>query len=1101
MFLSPSSRLAIRLFAILLLAIANQTVSFAEETKPEIDSTADQRLQAMSDYLGRQKQFSVDVVHSIEIPLKGGEKQSRSDQRHVILERPNRLAVTASGDGEGTVICDGKQLFAYWPSSERYLLDDAPGTFADMLQSEAALLLGAGRTAVQYATGEWYKQAVKSATKVALLEPEQVDNVACDRIEISQQRMKVVLWIEQGDHPLLRKMQWEPDAPNAQAEIPSQVVTYSNWNLEPAITAEAFAFDVPKDAKKVDTLRTQEPSDEAPHPLLGAKAPDCELTLLEGGTQTLADLRDKKVAVIDFWALWCGPCVAALPKVDQVATKLADRDVAFFAVNLGDEEGKIREFLEKQKLNLTIAVDRKSELSKLFDVGSLPMTVIVDKQGLVQVVNIGGDADLEQTLSDQIEAVLAGKQLAAETLKAAEEAQRGGKPIPAGEDALTSKNATEDKVAFNLRTTVDPYKKVGSRNDAWDEAVIKFLTEASRHFSSAKGHKSRVELIAMAEPLAEQGCDDPLVKYIHGTMLQDGVPDAASQSRALRLVEQSDHGLVERGYPANRTFSAASRMYRALKKDSSQAEKAEEYLALSEKHALEAILQDDLKTNDGRTLYDQVYEFAQSLPPERMAQFCEAAKAHEEESPYVVNMLLGEYHLQAAWKARGGSFAPEVTEAGWQGFGEHMDLARDAFEKAWKAAPKRPEAATAMVKIAMGSGRSSEREMRKWFDRAVEAQLDYRTAYTNLLYGLMPRWHGSHERMYRFGVECIDTNRYDTDVPYEFCDAVWQIMRDDQNPLGNRYAQRPGLYQNVQRVCQGYEGQDRNVAWWKTVWLGFAYLAQQWDDAARLLRELDSELDADALGRFPLVADEVIQAVHLHASPHADAILAAFSAADGGKRQEAVDALKAILAEKDLEPSIKAQVASRLQGLDWSLDFQKGGPVSLIPEANLRGWKVAAGSWSQTPSGELNGVSDKSGVILECQAEFGTHWELSGEMVHGNSPYNPWDAGILLNVDGRPQFSMMFNPTEHWVAVGPHDELKKFRQPFKRDGKTTKFVLHVAGDTVSVWLNDALVIKDQEVEGLRAATSSRVALGASYRWAGSNLTYRNLKIELVEPEK
>jgi hypothetical protein len=61
-------------------------------------------------------------------------------------------------------------------------------------------------------------------------------------------------------------------------------------------------------------------------------------------------------------------------------------------------------------------------------------------------------------------------------------------------------------------------------------------------------------------------------------------------------------------------------------------------------------------------------------------------------------------------------------------------------------------------------------------------------------------------------------NRYDTDVPYEFCDAVWQIMRDDQNPLGNRYAQRPGLYQNVQRVCRGYvEGQDRNIAWWKTV--------------------------------------------------------------------------------------------------------------------------------------------------------------------------------------------------------------------------------------------------------------------------------------------
>src|SRR5262249_55889395 len=158
--------------------------------------------------------------------------------------------------------------------------------------------------------------------------------------------------------------------------------------------------------------------------------------------------------------------------------------------------------------------------------------------------------------------------------------------------------------------------------------------------------------------------------------------------------------------------------------------------------------------------------------------------------------------------------------------------------------------------------------------------------------------------------------------------AVWRIMQDDHNPLGNRYAERPGLYQNAQRVCQGYvhQGKDKaNVNWWKTVWLGFAYLAQQWDDAARLLKELDSELDADALGRFPLAVDEVIAAVRLHASPHADAILAAFRAADSGEREKAAGALKAILAEKDLEPSVKTQVASRLQALDWTVDFKKGG--------------------------------------------------------------------------------------------------------------------------------------------------------------------------------
>ena len=62
-------------------------------------------------------------------------------------------------------------------------------------------------------------------------------------------------------------------------------------------------------------------------------------------------------------------------------------------------------------------------------------------------------------------------------------------------------------------------------------------------------------------------------------------------------------------------------------------------------------------------------------------------------------------------------------------------------------------------------------------------------------------------------------------------------------------------------------------------------------------------------------------------------------------------------------------------------------------------------------------------------------------------------------------------------------------------------MMRVAGDTVNVWLNDVLVIEDQEIEGLSAATPSRVAIGAKYAWAGSTLTYRNLVIKLIEPEE
>jgi len=83
--------------------------------------------------------------------------------------------------------------------------------------------------------------------------------------------------------------------------------------------------------------------------------------------------------------------------------------------------------------------------------------------------------------------------------------------------------------------------------------------------------------------------------------------------------------------------------------------------------------------------------------------------------------------------------------------------------------------------------------------------------------------------------------------------------------------------------------------------------------------------------------------------------------------------------------------------------------------------------------------------------------------------------------------------------TGIYDNVQTVCQRYQ--GKTTKFVMRVEGNTVNIWLNEDLLVENHEIEGLSDSPSIRLAIGAKYAWAGSTLTYQNLEIEQVEPEK
>jgi len=96
---------------------------------------------------------------------------------------------------------------------------------------------------------------------------------------------------------------------------------------------------------------------------------------------------DKKLLVIDFWATWCGPCLASIPHMNETATTFA-ADVV--CVGISDESksafdaGMIKNKLEVSSFTYSLALDPSNKLSSFFKVKGIPSCAVVSSDGIVR---------------------------------------------------------------------------------------------------------------------------------------------------------------------------------------------------------------------------------------------------------------------------------------------------------------------------------------------------------------------------------------------------------------------------------------------------------------------------------------------------------------------------------------------------------------------------------------------------------------------------------------------------------------------------------------------------------------------------------------------
>lgn len=135
---------------------------------------------------------------------------------------------------------------------------------------------------------------------------------------------------------------------------------------------------------------------------LSLTAPD-----LDGREVDIAARLGAKATVVDFWATWCEPCKEQMPVLDGLARELSGRGLAVFGVSVDEDRSQVVAFLQARPVAFPILWDKGATRLSRLDVSSMPVTLIVDRRGVIRHVHQGWDARRGERERREIEALLA----------------------------------------------------------------------------------------------------------------------------------------------------------------------------------------------------------------------------------------------------------------------------------------------------------------------------------------------------------------------------------------------------------------------------------------------------------------------------------------------------------------------------------------------------------------------------------------------------------------------------------------------------------------------------------------------------------------------
>ncbi len=134
-----------------------------------------------------------------------------------------------------------------------------------------------------------------------------------------------------------------------------------------------------EDLEEDTDIEAEEPI-EVTEVAMGELAPDFKLENLDGEEVSLSDYRGK-IVLINFWATWCKFCDIEMPDLNDINDE--NEDVVVLAVNVREEQPKVKKYIEEGGYDFDVVLDTTGEISQNYLISSFPTTYAVDPEGIL----------------------------------------------------------------------------------------------------------------------------------------------------------------------------------------------------------------------------------------------------------------------------------------------------------------------------------------------------------------------------------------------------------------------------------------------------------------------------------------------------------------------------------------------------------------------------------------------------------------------------------------------------------------------------------------------------------------------------------------------